>query len=159
MIELPEARVIAKQINQTLNGKKISQVIAAHTPHKFAWYYGDPKEYHNLLLDKTIGEAKSFGGLIEISVEDYIILLGEGVRIKYHNKGEKLPLKHQLLIMFDDGSSISSSVQMYGGMWCFKEGEYHNPYYEVAKEKPSPYSTDFDEGYYYGFIKKTSGKY
>lgn len=157
MIELPEAKVITKQINQTLKGKKISSVVAAHTPHKFAWYFGDPKEYHKLLLDKVIGETKSFGGLIEISAEDCVILLGEGVRIRYHSKDEKLPIKHQLLIMFDDGSSISSSVQMYGGMWCFKEGENHNPYYEAAKEKPSPYSDNFDENYFMSLLKENTG--
>jgi len=157
MIELPEARVIAEQINQTIKGKKISSVVADHTPHKFAWYFGDPKEYHNLLFDKTIGEAKSFGGLVEISAENCRILLGEGVRIIFHNKNEKLPAKHQLLIMFDDGSSVSSSIQMYGGMWCFKEGENHNPYYEIAKEKPSPYSDDFDEDYFMSLLKENTG--
>lgn len=157
MIELPEAKVISKQINQTLKGKKIVHVVAAHTPHKFAWYFGDPKGYHKLLLDKTIGETKSFGGFIEISAEDCIILFGEGVRLKYNNKDEKLPVKHQLLIIFDDDSSISSSVQMYGGMWCFKKGENHNPYYVVAKEKPSPYSKDFDENYFMRLLEEHMG--
>lgn len=156
MIELPEAKVIAKQINQILKGKKISNVVAAQTPHKFAWYFGDPKEYNNLLLGKVIGKANSFGGLIEISAEDCRILLGEGVRIRYYDKDEKLPVKHQLMIMLDDGSSISASVQMYGGMWCFKEGENHNPYYEVAKEKPSPYSDDFDEDYFRSLLKENT---
>lgn len=159
MIELPEARVIAEQINQILNGKKISSVVVCHTPHKFAWFFGDPKEYHKLLQDKTIEEAKSFGGLIEISAEDCRILLGDGVRIRYHSKDEKLPIKHQLLIMFDDGSSVSFSVQMYGGMWCFKEGENHNPYYKVAKEKPSPYSEHFDEDYFMSLLNENTGSF
>ena len=58
MLELPEAITIAGQINRTLYGKSISNVIAAHSPHKFAWYHGDPDQYHNLLTGKTIGSAR-----------------------------------------------------------------------------------------------------
>jgi hypothetical protein len=35
MIELPEAIVIAKQINDTLKGKTIEKAIRGHTPHTF----------------------------------------------------------------------------------------------------------------------------
>jgi formamidopyrimidine-DNA glycosylase len=61
MIELPEAAVLAKQINKTLTGKRIKKAIAAHTPHKFAWYFGDPRKYNNLLAGKIIGQTVSFG--------------------------------------------------------------------------------------------------
>ena len=45
-------------------------------------------------------------------------------------------------------SAVSAAVQMYGGMYCFKQGQFDNPYYLVAKAKPSPLSTDFNEEYY-----------
>ena len=35
MIELPEAIVLAKQINQTLKGREIKRAIANYSPHKF----------------------------------------------------------------------------------------------------------------------------
>ncbi len=38
MFELPEAAVIAQQINTTLTGKSIHRVVAAQNPHKFAWF-------------------------------------------------------------------------------------------------------------------------
>jgi formamidopyrimidine-DNA glycosylase len=37
---------------------------------------------------------------------------------------------------------------MYGGMGAFLDGELDNPYYKVAKEKPSPLSTAFDKVYF-----------
>lgn len=38
---------------------------------------------------------------------------------------------------------------MYGGIWCFKEEtDFQNPYYKLAKEKPSPLSEAFDEDYF-----------
>lgn len=155
MIELPEAKVIARQINEALKGKRIEGVVAAHSPHKFAWYFEDPKDYQKLLSGKHIDGCTCFGGLVEIFAEDCRILFGDGVRIKYHEKGERLPVKHQLMIAFDDGSSMTCSVQMYGGMWCFREGENQNPYYKVAKEKPSPYSEEFNEDYFLSMMEES----
>jgi formamidopyrimidine-DNA glycosylase len=42
MIELPEAFNLSNQLNDTVSGKRIAEVTAVHTPHKLAWYYGDP---------------------------------------------------------------------------------------------------------------------
>lgn len=148
MIELPEAIEISKQINENVRGKRIMNVTAAQSPHKFAWYHGDPQKYHDLLTDKVLGTATGFGGMVEIKVEDAVILLGDGVGIRFHSENEKRPQKHQLLIEFDDFSAISASVQMYGGLWSFKEGDFKNQYYLVAKEKPSPLSSKFDLSYF-----------
>ncbi|WHH60802.1 endonuclease VIII [Petroclostridium sp. X23] len=148
MIELPEADSIARQINETLIGKKIMNVVAAQHPHRFAWYYGDPQCYHDLLYDKVIDQAVSYGGLVEIIADDACVLLGEGIHLRYYHEGEKLPVKHQLHIEFDDYSSITASVQMYGGMWAYPRGQYDNKYYMIAKQKPNPLSDVFDEGYF-----------
>ncbi len=148
MIELPEALTIAGQIHETIRGKKIAAVTAAHTPHKLAWYYGDKTKYADLLVGKIIGEASAYGGLVEIKAGKAIILLGEGVAIRFHAPGEQRPARHQLLIEFTDGSALSASVQMYGGMGAFGEGGLDNRYYRVAKEKPSPFSPKFDNVYF-----------
>jgi len=152
MIELPEAVSIADQISKTIYGKRISGVVAGHTPHKLAWYSGDHEKYSQLLLGKTIGKATSFGGLVEIKVGNANILFGEGVGIRFHARNEPRPAKHQLLIEFEDQSAISASVQMYGGMGSFVEGELDNPYYKVAREKPSPLFPEFDKVYFEGII-------
>ena len=148
MIELPEAVVLAKQISETLVGKKIKNVIAAQTPHKLAWYFGDPQEYKSLLAGKVISGAASYGGQVEIAAGKAKVLFSDGVNSRYYNKGEKLPDRHQLLVEFDDGSSLVGWVQMYGGLSAFPEGKNDNKYYLIAKEKPSPLSGDFDEHYF-----------
>ncbi len=148
MIELPEATVLAKQLNEKVNGKRIKRIIAAQSPHKFAWYYGDPKDYHALLVGKVIGMAVSHGGLVEVSVSDAILLFGDGVNLRYYVRGEKLPDKPQLWIEFEDGSSLVSSVQMYGGMWAFPAGSFDNKYYRISKEKTSPLTDAFDRDYF-----------
>ncbi len=148
MIELPEALNIARQINDTVLGKRVATVIAAQTPHKLAWYYGEPPKYADLLVAKTIGKANAYGGMVEIKAENTNILLGEGVGIRFHRANEPRPTRHQLLIEFDDHSAISVSIQMYGGIGAFREGDLDNIYYRVAKEKPSPLSSAFDRPYF-----------
>ncbi len=144
MLELPEAITIANQINKSLGGKTIASVMAAHTPHKFAWFYGDPQKYHELLVGKMIDAARAYGGFVEIQAEAAVILVGDGVGLRFHDRNDKRPLKHQLLIEFTDGSALSATVQMYGGLWCFSGGEWDNPYYKAAREKPSPLSEEFN---------------
>ena len=152
MIELSEAVHIADQLNDTVFGKHIAGVMAVHTPHKLAWYYGEPSTYFDLLTSRTIGKASPYGSMVEIQVENANILFGEGVNLRFHDTGEPRPAKHQLLIEFDDRSALSASVQMYGGVGAFLEGELDNIYYRVAKEKPSPLTPAFDRTYFYGII-------
>ena len=158
MIELPEAAVLAKQINETVVGKKIKNVIAAQTPHKLAWYFGDPQEYKSLLAGKVISEATSYGGQVEITAGNTKLLFSDGVNLRYYNKGEERPDKHQLLLEFDDGSSLVGWVQMYGGLSAFPEGQKDNKYYLIAKEKPSPLSSDFGEGYFKSLLDESTAQ-
>jgi formamidopyrimidine-DNA glycosylase len=148
MIELPEAAVLAKQIAGTVGGKRIRNVIAARSPHKFAWYFGDPQEYGSLLTGQVIGEAASHGGQVEMTAGGAKIVFSDGVNLRYLQKGERPPDKHQLLLAFDDGSCLVASVQMYGGLSAFPEGTNDNKYYLVAKEKPSPLTGRFDEAWF-----------
>lgn len=148
MIELPEALNIAGQLNDTIRGKRVAIVTVAQTSHKLAWYYGEPPKYSALLAGKTIEKANAYGGMVEIKAGNANILLGEGAGIRFHRRNESRPAKHQLLVEFDDHSAISVSIQMYGGIGVFLEGELDNLYYRVAKEKPSPLSLAFDEVYF-----------
>lgn len=158
MIELPEAAVLAKQANVILRGKRIRNVVAAKSPHKFAWFFGDPAGYAALLTDKTIDGAVSHGGQLEIAAGDARMTFSDGVNLRYFAPGEKPPDKHQLLLEFDAGSSLVGSVQMYGGLMAFPEGKNDNPYYLVAKEKPSPLTTAFDEAYFESLFDENTSK-
>lgn len=158
MIELPEAAVLAKQINETVAGRKINKVVAAQNPHKFTWYYGDPKKYDGLLAGKVINTAVSCGGYVEIKAGDAVILFNDGASIRYYEKGERLPTKHQLWVELDDGSSLVSTVHMYGGIWAFPEGTFDNKYFRIAKEKPSPLTAAFDKAYYNSLFSENAGK-
>lgn len=152
MIEIPEAIVLSQHINDTLIGKRVEYVIANQSPHKFAWFYGDPSGYDGILKGKTIKKACAYGGFVEVSLGTTKLLFGDGVNLRYFIKGEKLPSKHQLLIYFEDESVFAASVQMYGGMWCFDDGKFDYIYYKLAKEKPSPLSDEFDFNYFENIV-------
>ncbi|WDV46446.1 endonuclease VIII [Clostridiaceae bacterium M8S5] len=152
MIELPEAIVLSKQIYNTLKGKKIKNVIANQSPHKFAWFYGEPSKYRLRLKDKSIENVNVYGSFIEVILGTTKLLLAEGISARYIEKGEKLPQKHQLLLEFEDGSFFVVSIRMYGGIWCYENDEFDYEYLQVAKEKPSPFTEGFDYKYYHKII-------
>ena len=68
MIEAPEARILCRQLNETVRGKKITDVYTQFSPHKFAWFTGSSEEYAEQLSGKTIDHAQSQGGMVEITI-------------------------------------------------------------------------------------------
>lgn len=148
MLEIPESNVIARQLNEAVKGKMISLAEANKSPHKFAWYYKDPKDYDGLLAGKTIGDSFACGQMVETQVENMRILIGDGASLKYYSDCKKAPSKHQLYIEFTDGSALAATIQMYGGLWAFPEGQNDNPYYLGACAKPSPLSDEFTYEYF-----------
>ena len=157
MIELPEAVVLAQQINRTLTGRQITKAIANRSPHKFAWYTGDPAKYNGLLAGKTIRNAQAFGNHIEIKADDMILIISTPIR--YHRAQEKAPTKHQLLLELDDRASVSCTVQMWGVLFCFGEQEAGGlPDYQIARKKPSPLSDEFDRDYFDRLFGENAGE-
>jgi formamidopyrimidine-DNA glycosylase len=148
VLELPEAITLARQIEETLRGRRCVSAVADHSPHKFAWYYGDPAEYGRRLSGRQVLGAEAHGGMVEIVLDGVRLVFGDGALLRYVAAGKKRPTKHQLLVELDDGAAVFVRLQMYGGIWCFPEGEFDNPYYEVACRKPAPLSGEFDESYF-----------
>lgn len=68
MIEIPEAAALSRQLNDTVKDKRIESAEAGHSPHKFAWYTGDPAEYGKLLAGRTVKEARASGGAVELAL-------------------------------------------------------------------------------------------
>lgn len=154
MLEIPESNTITSQMNQTIQGKTIKYVEANHSPHKFAWFSGNPDEYNDNLAGKQIGLSFARGGMVETQVQEYRILLGDGAMPKYYEDYRNAPAKHQLYVEFTDQSVLTVTVQMYGGILAFKEDQNDNPYYLAACEKPSPLTQDFSYDYFRSLSKE-----
>lgn len=147
MIELPEANLISQQITQTLKGKCIASAVANASPHKFAWYTGNPAEYNSCLAGKRVIGAEPLGGGIEIRCDDMVLAIS--APIHYHTAGEKRPKKHQILVEFEDGTAISSCAQMWGGFFCFPAStKAGSPDTDLARDRPSPLTAAFDRAYF-----------
>ena len=153
MLEIPEAAVLAGQVQGRLAGMEVRDVVAGASPHKFAWFTKDPESYRSLLVGRRLKSCKELGGMVELDFDGMKLAFCDGVSLRLYEKGEKLPAKHQLLVTFDDGSSLAASVQMYGGISLFTEGSYDNVYYLNARLKPSPLSPAFDYEHFLGLFK------
>lgn len=154
MIELPESYVLVKQINQVLIGKVIKNAEANHSPHAFAWYTGNPEEYKDKLLGKTITSADVHGGTVRISAENIVMIISTPIR--FHREGEKLPQKHQLYIEFNDSTSITCTIQMWGCMFCFDKSDPGGipKNYVINNNNPSPLEDKFNEDYFMSLLAK-----
>lgn len=154
MLELPEAFALAGLLTGAVAGKTIETVVAGKSPHKFAFFSGDPQGYQERLAGTTISAAAALAGMVELAAGDQRLLFSDGVNLRYHGPGESRPVKHQLLIEFSDGSALSASVQMYGQLSCFTDGDNDSPYYLAARDKPSPLTAAFDEAWFGALVAR-----
>ena len=115
MLEIPETKTVASQANDILAGKRIVQVYNATSPHKFAWFNGDPAEYHPLLSGRQVLSAQGHGMFVDICCDrDTFITVGDGVNTRYYPSFEACPPKYQLAVEFDNGGCVVFTVAMYG---------------------------------------------
>lgn len=147
MLEIPESTRLAEQLMETVNGKTIKNVIANQSPHKFAWFSGDPDEYHNLLSGKAVIGTAAYGGMAELRFEGYKMVFCDGTNVRFLQSRDPLPKKHQLLVEFDDLTAIFCSVQMYGAMWLM-DINAEEGYYKISKHRLNPLDQAFDEAYF-----------
>jgi len=148
MLELPEAWTLADQVRAVATGRVIADVVANSSPHRMAFFSGDPAAYGPALTGCRLSDAQAFGGLVEITVGDWALVLGDGVNLRRFAPGQPLPAKHQLALRLDDGSALVASVQMYGGIWLSAPGELDSPYYRVARDRPSPLGPGFTRAHF-----------
>ena len=145
MIEIPESATIGKQASETLKGKRIAHVIESNSPHRFTFYNGDPAEYSNRLVGRTVLGAQGYGAFVDILMDaDTHLLIGDGTNMRYYTSAEKAPKKYQLMIVFEDDSFLAFTVSMYGSIYAFK-GEFDNPYYQGSIHKLCPLDERFDK--------------
>lgn len=154
MLEFPEAVVLAEDLNKTIKGKEIVDVIPGDIEHKFAFFSGDPNDYKGKMIHKKVGESRAYGPLVEVDLEDYFMIFGDGANVRYLEKDAKLPQKYQLAVQFEDGTHLVCSIAMYGRIGLEQRGNYDSFYYQVAVEKPTMISDDFNLNYFNLIVKE-----
>ncbi|CCZ10578.1 endonuclease VIII [uncultured Culturomica sp.] len=153
MIEIPESAIISRQAAGVLTGRRIAEVIPATSPHKFTWYNGDPAGYPEVLEGRSIETVDGHGAFIDLVMDkDTHLLISDGTIMRYGQAGELHPVKHQQLLVLDDGSFLVFTVAMYGGIYAFQR-EYDNPYYQGSIHKLNPLAEAFDEVYFENMVR------
>ena len=125
MFELPEYTILARQMNNTLDGKTILEGRLCNSPHKFVWYNRSHEEFMELTARKRVGQAKVHGRWLTLALNPgYQLVLGEcGGRILYHALGSEMPDKYHLLLTFTDESGLSAMTTMWGAMELYLSGQ------------------------------------
>jgi formamidopyrimidine-DNA glycosylase len=127
MIEMPEATIIAQQMNQTLTGKTIARFGRGNKIHKFLWLNRPDEEYEVILPGLVVKGASSFGRSIYLRLNDYMIWWSDtGGKLLFHKTGEKFPKNYHLGWEFEDGSKLSFAMQMWGGVKLLDKSEFNN---------------------------------
>jgi formamidopyrimidine-DNA glycosylase len=153
MFELPEFVTLARQMDETLTGKIIRQGSLGNSPHKFVWYNRTPEEFARLTEGKSVGEARARGKWLFVPLNPgYLLLFGEcGGRLLHHPAGSQLPEKHHLWLTFEDGSSLTTTTQMWGAMELYEAGQEQDRQY-VKGMRPTPTDAEFTFDYFSGLI-------
>jgi len=153
MFELPELLTISEQLNETIQGKTVSEGNLGNSPHKFVWYNRKPAEFARLIKGKTVGEASVRGRWLFILMEPgYKLVLGEcGGKILYHPAGGKIPEKYHLFIGFEDGSAVTAMTQMWGAMELYEAGQEQGRQY-VKDMRVTPADPEFTFVYFTSFL-------
>jgi formamidopyrimidine-DNA glycosylase len=154
MIELPEAKVIAQQIDAEMTGKQIAYGNQGNSPHKFAFTSGTAEEYEQIFMGKTIGPAKGHGSAILVPIEPghVLVLGGGGERILYHQEERTHPKKRQLLLQFTDGASLTVTISGWGNVLLLPQataGEHRH----VQSERVPPLSDKFTWEHFQGLFE------
>ncbi|MGC9393395.1 MAG: hypothetical protein ACP5J4_00920 [Anaerolineae bacterium] len=125
MIELPEAIVIARQMDATLKGKCIVAGDRGNTSHKFAFSNGTSEEYAAIFKDQTIGQSTAHGMsiLTEIGADHTLVLGCGGERILFHESTQTLPKKCQLFLHFDGDAYLTVTVSGWGNTLLLPRAE------------------------------------
>ena len=131
-IELPEAKILAEQMNKELRGKRIK-----------AYHLQDYERLQRIgFMNKNI---KSFDQLVNGEVES-VISRGNAIRVKlnngvnlilnpeyggeifYHRDEAKIPGKFHLRIDFCDSTALTVRLTSMGGIYVMKSGDLMHSY-------------------------------
>ncbi len=131
-IELPEARILAGQMNDRLAGKKVESCILKDCQKLqqlgFINMYGSD---FNRLTGEKILAVVSRGNTIRVKFDNSmnLVLAPEyGGKILYYEKVVEVPVKFHLKISFQDGSNLTVTLTGMGIIQALEDSELEGSY-------------------------------
>jgi len=131
-IELPEAKILAEQMNRELKGKCIKNYCLRDYERlqRIGFMNRDIKSFDQL-VNRKVESVISRGNAIRLKLEGKlnIILSPEfGGELFYHSHEATPPDKFHLNIDFSDKSALTVRLTSMGGIHVFKDDELNNSY-------------------------------
>lgn len=130
-VELPEAKMLAEQMNQTLKGKKVGshEVQDSEKLQRIGFMNKNLADY-DILDRQTILGAESGGNTVHLRLSgdaNLVISPEYGGRVRYHEAGEKHPRYH-LKLNFTDGSALTIRLTSMGVVSAAETGDLEKRY-------------------------------
>ncbi|MCD1295535.1 formamidopyrimidine-DNA glycosylase [Methanocella sp. CWC-04] len=153
MPELPEIFNLAGQMGKELEGKTVQDVeIRQHKCLNVT-----PEEFKLLVCGKKLSKVTSKGKwiLVKLYPDAYFLLsLGMGGNLLYHEPGQSLPDKYQLSFSFDDGSHLSIGFWWFGYAHAVNALDSHKM---TSKLGMSPVSDEFTYDRFNSMLRSKKG--
>ena len=131
-IELPEAKILAEQMNEELLGKRIKscRLQDYERLQRIGMLDKDTKSFDQLVNGK-IESIMSRGNVILVKLNNGMnLVLGPeyGGKIFYHTSEKKVPNKFHLKVNFDDDTSLTVRLASMGIINAMKDKELNQSY-------------------------------
>ena len=139
-IELPEARILAGQMDEELRGKRIGSCSLEDYERlqRVGFLNKDVRDFDRL-VDGRIERVVSRGNVIRVKVDNGMNLLiapEYGGRVLYHASEDTVPEKHHLKLDFADGTALTVRLASMGVIQAVDDTDL---------EKSYVYRRDFSE--------------
>jgi formamidopyrimidine-DNA glycosylase len=149
-IELPEAKILAEQMNKELKGKCIrSYHLQDYERLKKIGFINRDIKAFDQLVNRKVESVTSRGNAILAKLDDGInvVLAPEyGGEIFYHSRETRVPEKFHLRIDFSDKTTLTVRLTSMGGIHVLKDAELTSSYMFERDFNPrilSPLDEDF----------------
>lgn len=159
-VELPEARILARQMNEELPGKMIESCRAKdyERMQRIGFMNRDIDDYQRL-VDGKVESVASRGNSILVRLDNGMNLFiapEYGGRILYHESGATAPEKYHLRIGFTDGTALTVRITSMGVIQAVDDEGLENSYVyrRDFSGKLSPAEEDFTLNRFSGLLKE-----
>ena len=131
-IELPEAKILAEQMNKELEGKRINShhLRDYERLQKIGFMNKDIKSFDQL-VGRKVESVTSRGNTIRIKLDGKLNLILSpeyGGEVFYHSCGATVPEEFHLRMDFSDGTVLTVRLTSMGGIHVFKDDELMGSY-------------------------------
>ena len=149
-IELPEAKILAEQMNKELRGKRVDSCLLQNYERlqKIGMVNKDLASF-NQLVDGKIESVISRGNVIHVKLDNGMnLVLGPeyGGEIFFHKDEKNIPKKFHLKVNFSDGTALTVRLTSMGIIKALKDDELESSYVfkrDFNSERLSPIDEEF----------------